>query len=138
MSAQQLAKSLYEAFDRGDVAAVLALFTDDFEWYEAEGHPYTFPDGRPFIGGDEIVEKLFMRLGTEWETFAVSPSSYLDAEHEVVVQGRYVGVFEGRALDAQFCHIWTERAGLLCRFQQYTDTDQFQRITRQSRGDVPA
>lgn len=35
-----LLKAGYEAFARGDVAGVLALFSDDIEWYEAEGMPY--------------------------------------------------------------------------------------------------
>ena len=130
MTAEQLARTLYSAFDKADAAAVLALFTEKIEWYEAEGHPYALPGGRPFVGGEEIVQKLFVPLGTEWENFSVVPASFSDAGSVAVVQGRYLGVFDGRPLDAQFCHVWTETEGLLSRFQQYTDTGQFQRVTK--------
>ena len=33
-------RGVYEAFGRGDVAAVLGAMADDVEWHEAEGMPY--------------------------------------------------------------------------------------------------
>lgn len=35
-----LLKSLYAAFGRGDVPAVLGAMSPEVRWYEAEGNPY--------------------------------------------------------------------------------------------------
>ena len=43
---------VYEAFARGDVAAVLGAMTKDIEWHEAEGMPY----GGVHRGGQAIVQ----------------------------------------------------------------------------------
>ncbi len=53
-------ESLHEALSpaRGDVAGVLALFSDDIEWYEAEGMPY----GGVYRGPKAIAEQVFARI----------------------------------------------------------------------------
>ncbi len=74
----EILKAGYEAFGRGDVPSVLAIFDPSIEWREAEGNPYK-PDGKAWIGGDAIVEHLFMRLATEWDGFTVTPEELHDA-----------------------------------------------------------
>jgi uncharacterized protein len=125
----EILKSGYEAFGRGDVPTVLAIFDPSIEWREAEGNPYK-PDGGPWIGGDAIVKNLFMRLGTEWEGFTVTPIQFHDAGNVVVVECRYAGVYQatGRSIDAQACHVWTLSGGKATSFQQYADTGQLQDV----------
>ena len=77
-------KGGYEAFGRGDVPSVLALFDPNIEWREAESNPYK-PDGKAWIGGDAIVANLFMRLGSEWDGFTVTPNEFHDAGDTVAV-----------------------------------------------------
>lgn len=50
------------------------------------------------------------------------------AYREGNVEGRYRGRYRktGKKFDAQFCHVWTMRGEVLTRFQQYTDTAQWQ------------
>lgn len=117
----------YEAFGHGDVPGVLAIFDPDIEWREAEGNPYK-PDGKPWIGGDAIVQHLFMRLATEWDGFTVTPRAFHDAGDTVVVECRYSGSYKptGHSLDAQACHVWALRDGKATSFQQYVDTGQMQ------------
>jgi ketosteroid isomerase-like protein len=117
----------YEAFGRGDVPSVLAIFDENIEWREAESNPYK-PDGKPWIGGDAIVQNLFMKLGSEWEGFLVTPTVFHDAGDSVVVECRYTGAHKatGKSIDAQACHVWRLRDGKVTNFQQYVDTAQMQ------------
>jgi uncharacterized protein len=123
----EIVRGGYEAFGRGDVPAVLGIFDPNIEWREAEGNPYK-PDGKPWIGGDAIVQHLFMRLGTEWDGFTVTTNGFHDAGDTVVVECRYTGIYKstGKSIDAQGCHVWKLANGKATSFQQYVDTAQMQ------------
>ena len=132
MSNVDTVKDLYAAFGRGDVPAVLGGMSPDIEWREAEGNPYQ-PSGAAWIGGEAIVENLFMKLATEWEGFALHPERFHDAGDTVVVEGRYTGAYTATGLshDQQYCHVLTFENGKLARFQQFTDTAQLQKTMGQ-------
>ena len=125
----QLAKDLYAAFGRGDIPGVLAGFHSEVQWRQAEGNPYQ-PDGVPWVGPQTVLEKLFMRIGAEWEGFSVHPGEFHDAGESVVVEGRYTGTYKpsGKRLDAQMCHVFRFRNGKLVSFHQYVDTGQLQAV----------
>ena len=128
MSNTDTMKDLYAAFGRGDIPAVLGAMDPSIAWHEAEGNPYK-PDGEPWVGPDAIVGNLFMKLGSEWEPFTVTPARYIEEGDRVVVEGRYTGKYTatGNSLDSQFCHVWDLAGGKITAFQQYTDTGQFQK-----------
>jgi uncharacterized protein len=121
----ELVQGGYEAFGRGDVPSVLALFAADIEWREAESNPYK-PDGKAWIGADAIVENLFMRLGSEWDGFTVTANEFHDAGDTVVAECRYTGAYKatGKSINVQACHVWTFSDGKVTSFQQYVDTAQ--------------
>jgi ketosteroid isomerase-like protein len=123
----QYAKDIYAAFGRGDIPAVLARFHPQIEWREAEGNPYQ-PDGAAWVGPQAVLEKLFLRLGSEWEGFTVTVRTLHDAGDHVVMEGRYTGRYKpsDRRIDAQVCHVLSFRDGKLSSFQQYVDTGQLQ------------
>jgi uncharacterized protein len=129
MSNVQLMRDLYDAFGRGDIAAVLGAMDPDMAWREAEGNPYQ-PSGTPWRGPDAITQNLFIKLATEWDGFAVHPGQFHDAGPTVVVEGRYTGTYKqtGRKLDAQVCHVWQIRDGKVTSFQQFVDTGQLQEV----------
>jgi len=129
MSHVQVAKDIYLAFGRGDIPAVLAAFHPEIQWRQAEGHPYQ-ADSAPWVGPQAVLDKLFMRLGGEWEGFTVSVRELHDAGEVVVMEGRYTGTYKpsGRSLDAQVCHVLRFRDGKLFGFQQYMDTGQLQTV----------
>ena len=118
-------RGLYEAFGRGDVPTVLGDLDQSIEWREAEN--FIYADRNPYIGPQAVLEGVFMRLGTEWDGFAVAPEDVLDAGDRVVVLGTYSGTYKatGRKVRAQMAHIWSLRDGKVMKFQQYTDTKQF-------------
>ena len=122
-------KNLYGAFGRGDIPAVLEGLSADIRWYQAEGNPYR-PSGEAWVGRDAVLNNLFMKLGTEWDGFAVHPTSFHGAGGSVIVEARYRGTYKptGRGMDAQVCHVWDIQDGKVTRFQQYVDTAQLQDV----------
>ncbi|HJU92024.1 MAG TPA: hypothetical protein VJ656_03725 [Pyrinomonadaceae bacterium] len=59
----------------------------------------------------------------------MTPKEVLDAGESVVGRGYYAGKYRetGREVRAQFAHVFTFRDGKVMKFQQYTDTAQFQK-----------
>lgn len=125
----EVAKSVYDAFGRGDIPAVLGAMAPDIHWYEAEGNPY-MPSGEAWVGPDAVLNNLFSKLGFEWDGFAVHPKTFHDAGGTVVVELRYSGTYKktGKSLDAQVCHVLDFKDGKLTRFQQYVDTAKLQDV----------
>jgi ketosteroid isomerase-like protein len=121
----QIVRGLYEAFGRGDVPTVLGQMDQSIEWNEAEN--FIYADRNPYIGPQAVLEGVFMRLGSDWEGFTVTPEEWLDAGDRIVVLGTYSGTHKtsGWRVRAQFAHIWSVRESRVVRFQQYTDTKQF-------------
>jgi ketosteroid isomerase-like protein len=121
----QVIQGLYEAFGRGDVPTVLGGMDPSIEWNEAEN--FIYADRNPYVGPQAVLEGVFSRLGSDWESFTVTPEDWLDAGERIVVLGTYSGTHKSTAkhVRAQFAHIWSLRDGRVVRFQQYTDTKQF-------------
>ena len=119
-------RGMYEAFGRGDIPAVIAALDPRAEWWEAEN--FIYADGNPYVGPQAVLEGVFMRIGDEWEGFEVAPQEILDAGETVVGHGYYSGTYKknGERVRAQFAHFFTFRGGKVVKFQQYTDTAQFQ------------
>jgi ketosteroid isomerase-like protein len=122
-------RGMYEAFGGGDIESVLAVCDPRIEWRQAEGNPLE-GEGGGLIGTEAVMEKVFMRLGQEWDSFTVSPRQFHDAGDSVIVEGRYTGGYKatGRSIDAQFCHVFKVREGKVTSFQQYMDTAQMQGV----------
>lgn len=129
MSQVRMVRSVYDAFGRGDVAAVLGAFDPKIEWREAEGNPYQ-PSGDAWIGPDSVLQNLFLKQAGDWDGFAVHPRDFHDAGDTIVVEGRYTGTHKatGKTLDAQLCHVWKIRNGKIASFQQFVDTAQLQKV----------
>ena len=122
-------RDAYDAFARGDVPAVLAVFDEQIEWHEAEGNPWH--PGRPFIGPQQVVDGVFARIPESYEGFTIQVDRLLADGDTVVMQGRYRatrGRSTGRPLDAEVAHVWDLRDGKVVRFQQYVDTRQLARV----------
>lgn len=120
MDSKHLIESLYDAFGKGDVPAVLGAFSDDISWTDAEG----FPTGGNYRGANAIVQGVFMPLVTEWDGFTVRPSDFLDAGDAIVALGDYSGTYKatGKSMTVPFAHVWRVRDGKVHQFDQFTDT----------------
>jgi uncharacterized protein len=129
MSSGTFIRNVYDAFARGDAASVLGALDASVRWTEADNFPYA--DRNPYIGPQQVGEGVFGRLMSEWDGFTIHIESIVDGGDTVVALGRYRATHKasGQPIDAQFAHAWTVRDGKIVRFQQYTDTLQFARVT---------
>lgn len=124
-----LVRAIYDAFGAGDVPGVLGRMDAKIVWNEAENYPYA--DRNPYVGPQAVLEGVFMRIGGDWDGFAVKMGELLDAGDTVVALGRYTGMHKktGKALDHQAAHVWRIKDGKAVGFQQYADTLQAARAT---------
>jgi uncharacterized protein len=121
MSNLEIVRRSYEAFERGDLDAVLADLDPGIEWHQAQGLPH----GGLYRGRDEVRRNVFEPLDAEWwSEFSALPDEILDAGDELVVLGRYRGTAKGtgKRLDVPFVHVWTLRDERATRFRQFLDT----------------
>ena len=119
----------YEAFAKGDVPTVLALFDAKVEWNEAEH--VTYWTGAPFQGSQAVVNGVFSRIPKDFDGFRIEIRRMVASGDTVLVEARYRATAKatGKPLDAQVAHVWDFRDGKVVRFQQYTDTWQFAQVT---------
>lgn len=117
---------MYEAFGRGDIPSIIAALHPQVEWWEAEN--FIYADRNPYLGPNAVLEGVFKRIVDDWDGFQVAPKELLDAGETVIGHGYYSGTHKrtGRRVKAQFAHFFTFRDGKVAKFQQYTDTAQFQ------------
>src|SRR3954453_4690514 len=104
MSAVDLVKRSYDAFERGHLDGVLGDMDYHIEWQQAQGLPH----GGTYRGVAEVRRAIFDPLEEEWwDEFSAVPTEFLDAGSEIVVLGRYRGVAKatGKHLDVPFVHV---------------------------------
>lgn len=131
MSAEnkQKIEGMYAAFGKGDVPFIISALDRDVEWWEAEN--FIYADKNPYRGPESVLMGVFGRIMNQWDGFAVSVEEIFDAGDTVIGCGYYSGKYRqtGRAVRAQFAHVFKLRDGKVVRFQQYTDTAQFLQAT---------
>jgi uncharacterized protein len=114
----------YEAFGRGDLEAVRAMWTDDIEW--------VIPGRNPLAGtyrGPDAVMGFFAKLmDLSGGTFNLEVRDVTASDEHVVVLVKSSGERSGRKLQSSGAHVWQIRDGKACKFvgleqDQYTDDD---------------
>ncbi len=120
MNNQRVVQDLYDAFDRKDEARLRKLLAPDVEWVQCAGFP---GEGRR-QGVEEVLEKVFASLRTEWQDWRVQVDEYLDAGPSIVALGRYAGTHgvTGHSMEAVFAHVYDVENERITRFRQFADT----------------
>jgi uncharacterized protein len=115
-------RALYAAFAKGDMPAALATMAPDIVWNEAENYPYA--DRNPYVGPEAILMGVFARIGGDWDGFSAVSDEMIDGGDTIVSLGHYSGVSKatGKAMRAQFAHVFRVKGGKIAGFQQYADT----------------
>ncbi len=121
-----LVRGLYEAFNRGDVDAVLGAFDENIDWYEAEGMPY----GGHHRGPQAVAENVFGPISSDIDDFAVTADEAYAGGDEVVTIVTYSGTGHesGKDLRQPAVHAWTVRDGKIVRFRQFMDTVKYNEV----------
>lgn len=119
-------KAHYAASQAGDLAGMLAPFSDEIEWTESAGLPYA----GTYNGPDAVATEVFDRIQQEWQDFAVVIDDVYDGGIDdtglgtVFGVGSYSGTHRqtGRSFRARACHIWKVRELRLVAFEQIIDS----------------
>ena len=82
MSNVDIARTAYEAFGRGDLAALKDAYAPDTVWWSAD----SVEPGGEYRGVDDIIQ-LMMQVPDKWSTFVIEPARYIDGGDHVVVLG---------------------------------------------------
>ncbi len=100
MSNVDTARSAYEAFGRGDLAALQADFAEDAVWYTSE----ELPLGGETRGRDAILGN-FAQISNYWTSFSVEPSEFIDGGDTVVVLGTQRAANDNGSFESPFAHV---------------------------------
>jgi ketosteroid isomerase-like protein len=112
-------RTAYEAFNRGDIPAVLTAFDPAIEWNEPGGG--RAPRGR-FHGAESVAKDVFSLVPENFEEFQAAPDQFIDSGDHIVVVGRFRGKAKsGQALDLPYVHVWAMRNGKAASFHNYVD-----------------
>lgn len=117
----QVVQQTYENFKKGDIAALLNLYSVDVDWFV----PTT--ENLPFTGrrtGRESVAEFFAMVAESQTLQVFEPREFIAQGDMVVVLGNYTWQVKGtgRLWAGEFAHVCTVRDGLIVAFQEYTDT----------------
>jgi ketosteroid isomerase-like protein len=123
-------EQVYEAFGRGDVAAILDAVTDDVDW-AAE----TASTGAPWYGvhhGRDAVAEFFTAFGSAMEVQEFRPISFAANDTDVltVVRFRARSRSTGKTAAMDLHHFFTFRDGKIAYYRGTEDTAQTEAVLR--------
>ena len=123
-------RSLYAAFERGDVATIINSLASDVDW-SVNGRREDYPLLGRWKGRDE-VRAFFQGVAEHEEAMEFSPREFFAAEDRVCVLGHYAWKIRktGRTVASDWVHVFTLRNGMVARFREFNDTAQFARAYR--------
>jgi uncharacterized protein len=113
-------KNGYDAFNSGDIEAVLENWADDVKW---EGGNADLPAGKDYDGKDQVAQ-AFQELGEAWEEAAAIPDEYVGEGDTVCALGRFEATPRGGgdSIQTPFVHVYRFEGGKVKRIQVLTDT----------------
>ena len=93
-------RTAYEAFNRGDIPAVLEAFNPQIEWHEPGGG--RAPQGT-FSGAESVANDVFAKVPENFDEFEAQPDAFIDAGEHLVVAGTFRGKSKaGRQMQARY------------------------------------
>ena len=116
-----LVLSVYDAFRRGDIAAVLNHIDPQAKLI------FEGPSAIPWAGnrhGREDWAKFFQAIGENLDEITLTMEPFAVQGDNVVVVGRYQARVKltGKRIDSPLVHLWTIRNAKVVRCQELTDT----------------
>ena len=118
---------IYDGIAKGDVGTLVEAMHEDIEWIE--------PDGAPGVGAmekgsgvyrgrDDVLGRMFGRLGDYWHDFTANPDTYIDGGDYVVVLGhlRARAPETGEPAEAPTAHVFRFENDQIVWWRCYEDT----------------
>jgi ketosteroid isomerase-like protein len=117
MSNVDTARSAYDAFGRGDLAALKENMAEDAVWVTSD----ELPLGGETRGRDAIIEN-FAQIPNYWSSFSVEPEEFIDGGDWVTVRGTQRAGSDKGSFEAPFAHLLKYEDGKLVRGEFYADS----------------
>lgn len=122
--------AVYEAFGRGDVAAILGAVTDDVDW-AAE----TTSTAAPWYGvrhGKEAVAEFFTAFGSTMEVEEFTPVSFAANDTDVLTVVRFAARSRatGKSAAMDLHHFFRFSDGKIAYYRGTEDTAQTEAVLR--------
>ncbi|QAY63712.1 nuclear transport factor 2 family protein [Xylanimonas allomyrinae] len=110
----------YAASAVGDLEGMLAPLTESTLWTEAAG----LPSAGTYQGPDEVRTHVFEAIAREFDRYAFTLESLLDAGDAQVAVGTYTGTHRktGKSFTARVAHVWRLEDGKAVTFEQIVDS----------------
>ena len=121
----QVVQSVYAAFARGDIPAVVNALTDDVEWF-LPGPTEIIPFAG-FRRGREQVLQFFAVLDATLEFEQFEPREFIAQSDKVVVLGRSRDRMKStnRVIENEWAAVFALRDGKIAGYRVYEDTAAF-------------
>lgn len=119
----QAIRSLYDAFNRGDLDTLERGFSRGLTWNEADNSLYCA--GNPYRSFAAVRDGVFMPTNRDFDGFRCEVEQLIDGGDYVIGTGRYRGRHRktGKTLSTQFCHVMhLGYDGKIDKIQEYADT----------------
>ena len=114
-------QSAYDAFNRGDIPAVMEVMHPEVQWTEPGGG--RSPAGT-FSGPESVANDVFAAIPEHFEQFRANPQDWIDAGDRLAVAGHFHGSSKsGGVVDVPFVHLWTMRDGKAASFDNLVDQE---------------
>lgn len=118
MSNVDTARSAYDAFGSGDLAALQETFAANAVWITSD----ELPLGGTVEGRDQIMGN-FAQIPNYWTEFSVKPEEFIEADGYVIVRGTQHAANDKGSMDAPFVHVIKyDGEGKLARSEFFTDS----------------
>lgn len=114
---QDMLKTMYDAFGKGDVATVLGQATDDITFH-VPGHSLVAGD---YSGEDEVLGFFGKLMGLSGGTFSIEVLDILANDEHGVTLTMERGKRDGKALENRAVHVWDIRDGKCAQFRGYNE-----------------
>lgn len=119
-----LVKSVYGAFGKGDIPAIIAVVAPDVDWV-VNGRVSDVPTFGP-RKGRAAVQEFFNLVGSSYTFSEFSPKEFHAVGDKVFVLGHYTMTVKktGKAMASDWLHIFTIVGGKVVMFREFLDTAQ--------------
>ncbi len=119
MTPTQVIESLYDAFQRGDIASIVNRVSPVARWRQ----PKVLPWGGEYSGAEGAAE-FFFKLNAEMETTAFRAHENIETGDDVFSFGYYEARSRktGRTAGSEWMFRWRVRDGKIVLFDSYMDT----------------
>ncbi len=121
-------KDAYAAFQRGDVAAILAALDEHVEWQAVIGTEPVVPTSGLRKGRNEVAG-FFTQLAETMDFEAFEPREFIAQDDQVACVGYYKVRIKstGTQVSSTWVMVFTLNAGRITRFREWTDSAQLVR-----------